>query len=61
MPNRPESAPRTAFRFTARPVTIPVTVSRRQAQTRAVAEHGSYVGLRKLARSLSRPTEPNRA
>ena len=51
MPNPPTYAPelaRAAYRFTARPIELNGTVQRRQPETRAVAEHGANVGLRKL-------------
>ncbi len=51
MPNPPTYAPdlaRGAYRYTARPFTITSAVLRRKAETRAVAEHGANVGLRKL-------------
>ncbi len=51
LPNPPTYAPdlaRAAYRFTARPIELSGTVQRRQPETRAVAEHGANVGLRKL-------------
>jgi type II secretory pathway pseudopilin PulG len=43
----PAEAPRIAFRYASRPLGLELTVSRRQPETRAVAEHGVQVELRK--------------
>ena len=44
----PAAPARLAFRYSSRPVGLQLTVSRRQPETRAVAEHGVRVELRKL-------------
>ncbi|MBL8849601.1 MAG: hypothetical protein JNG89_07950, partial [Planctomycetaceae bacterium] len=44
----PSEAARLAFRFSARPVGVELSVSRRQPETRAVVQHGVRVELRKL-------------
>ena len=48
MPHRPEAAPLAAYRFATRPASLTVSLSRRQPETKCVAEHGVLVGPRKL-------------
>jgi hypothetical protein len=43
------SSPQLAYRYTARPFELNLSVSRRSPQTRAVAEHTVYVGRRKVS------------
>lgn len=45
---RPQTPPRLAYRFSARPVKLAVTPFRRQPETVVAAEHGVLVGLRKV-------------
>lgn len=46
-PHRPEGLPLAAFRFATRPVHLTVSLSRRQPETRCVAEHGVQIAPRK--------------
>jgi len=48
VPHRPEAAPLAAYRFATRPASLSVSLSRRQPETKCVAEHGVLVGPRKL-------------
>lgn len=45
---QPGATPRLAYRFEGRPFRLPLVVQRRQAETRAVSEHGVQVLQRKL-------------
>ena len=48
MPHRPEVAPLAAYRFATRPASLSLSISRKQPETRCVAEHGVLIGTRKL-------------
>ena len=48
VPHRPEAAPLAAYRFATRPASLTVSLSRRQPETKCIAEHGVLVGPRKL-------------
>ena len=45
---RPKTAPQFAYRYTARPLQLPLVIERRQPRSAATAQHAAVVGRRKL-------------
>ena len=48
MPHHPELTPLAAYRFATRPANLSLSLSRKQPETKCVAEHGVLIGTRKL-------------
>ena len=47
-PHQPETAPLAAYRFATRPANLSLSLSRKQPETKCVAEHGVQIGTRKV-------------
>ena len=47
-PHQPETTPRAAYRFATRPASLSLSLSRKQPETKCVAEHGVQIGTRKV-------------
>jgi len=48
MPHRPEAAPLAAYRFATRPASLSIALSRKQPETKCIAEQGVLIGTRQL-------------
>jgi hypothetical protein len=47
-PHQPDTAPLAAYRFATRPASLSLSLSRKQPETKCVAEHGVQIGTRKV-------------